>query len=209
MRQTLRRKQRIAQCGDRATGSERGQEEAAKTAERLAALGSVKAIYASPLERARETAAAISKALQLAVRIERGLLECDFGEWTGCQLADLAKLPEWQKVQRHPSGFRFPKGESFAELAARVASTIERLVALHPGEVIVAVSHADPIKIALGDALGQPLDLMQRTMVSPCSVSAVAYGEGPPMVLALNSTGELASLGLAAPAPDAAKGAAK
>jgi len=74
--------------------------------------------------------------------------------------------------------------------------------------VIVAVSHADPIKIALGDALGQPLDLMQRTMVSPCSVSAFAYGEGPPTVLALNSTGELASLGLAA-APEATKGAAR
>jgi probable phosphoglycerate mutase len=176
--------------------SERGLEEAARTAERLAALGTVRALYSSPLERARETAAVIGRRLGVATRIERGLLECDFGDWTGGALAELAKLPEWQTVLRHPSGFRFPHGESFTELAARVASAVERLVAAHAGEVIVAVSHADPIKIALGDALGQPLDLMQRTVVSPCSVSVVAYSSGPPMVLALNSTGELANLGI-------------
>ncbi len=180
--------------------SERGLEEAGRTAERLAVLGSVKALYASPLERARETAGAIGARLGLATSIERGLLECDFGDWTGKPLAELAKLPEWQTVQRHPSGFRFPQGESFAELAARVAGTVERLVAAHPGEVIVAVSHADPIKVAVGDALGQPLDLMQRTVISPCAVSVVAYGAGSPAVLAVNSTGELANLGIAPPA---------
>jgi probable phosphomutase (TIGR03848 family) len=177
--------------------SERGIEEADRTAERLAALGSVRALYSSPLERSRETAQLIAKRLGLATRIERGLLECDFGEWTGCQLSELSKLPEWQTVQRHPSGFRFPGGESFLDLAARVARTVERLVAAHRGEVIVAVSHADPIKVAVGDALGQPLDLMQRTVISPCSVSVVAYSAGPPAVLAVNSTGELANLGIA------------
>ena len=125
---------------------------------------------ARPLSRSR-------KRLGLKVKVERGLFECDFGEWTGKELKDLSKLPEWQTVQRHPSGFRFPSGESFVELQARLAGTIERLVARHPGEVIVAVSHADPIKIAIGDALGVPLDLVQRTVISPCSVSVVAYGE--------------------------------
>jgi probable phosphomutase (TIGR03848 family) len=180
--------------------SEKGLEEAARTAERLSALGSVRALYASPLERARETAGVIGKRLGLPTRIERRLLECDFGDWTGASLAELAKLPEWQTVQRHPSGFRFPNGESFTELAARVAGAIERLVAQHPGQVIVAVSHADPIKIAIADALGQPLDLMQRTVISPCSVSVVAYSSGPPVVLAMNTTSELASLGIAPPA---------
>jgi probable phosphomutase (TIGR03848 family) len=190
--------------------SEKGLEEASRTAERLAALGSVKALYSSPLERARETAAAISRATGLATRIDRGLLECDFGDWTGGVLADLAKLPEWQTVQRHPSGFRFPNGESFAELAARVATTIERLAAAHPGELIVAVSHADPIKLAVADALGQPLDLMQRTVISPCSVSVVSYGAGPPTVLAVNTNGELANLGIGAtPAPEKTKRGAR
>ena len=60
--------------------------------------------------------------------VERGLFECDFGEWTGGELAKLAKLPEWQQVQRHPSGFRFPGGESFLEMQARLSSAVEKIV---------------------------------------------------------------------------------
>ena len=104
-------------------------------------------------------------------------------------------------MQRHPSGFRFPNGESFVELQARLAGTIERLVARHPGEVVVAVSHADPIKIAVGDALGVPLDLVQRTVISTCSVSAVSYGRNIPVVLTVNSMGDLSPLGIAKPPP--------
>ncbi len=179
--------------------SERGLAEARTAGERLAALDSVHAIYASPLERARETAGAIAKQVGQRVRIERGLLECDFGEWTGKELSKLAKLPEWQTVQRHPSGFRFPGGESFLEMQLRIADTVERLRQRHPGEVIVCVSHADVIKVAVTDALGVPLDLMQRTVISPCSVTVVAYSLGAPTVLGVNSTGALASLGIAKP----------
>ncbi len=182
--------------------SERGLVEADLAGRRLAELGSVRAIYSSPLERARETASAIARHVGHSVRIERGLLECDFGDWTGEALIRLSKLPEWQSVQRHPSGFRFPGGESFIEMQGRIAGTIERLCARHPGEVIVLVSHADPIKVAVTDALGVPLDLMQRTVVSPCSITVVVYGTGAPTVLAVNSTGELAQLGFgAAPVP--------
>ncbi len=176
----------------------RGREEARAVGERLAAVGSVKALYSSPLERARETAAAISAAVGVRVATERLLIECDFGEWTGAELARLRKLPEWSAVQRHPSGFRFPGGESFVELQGRMARAVQALRARHPGEVVVAVSHADPIKIAVGDALGVPLDLVQRTVISPCSVSVVAYGPDGPAVLAVNSTGDLSALGLAA-----------
>jgi probable phosphoglycerate mutase len=177
--------------------SDKGLGEAELAGSRLAGLGSVAAIYVSPLERARETASAISRQVGLAVRIDRGLLECDFGDWTGKELVKLAKFPEWQAVQRHPSGFRFPGGESFMELQGRIAATVERLCEKHPGEVVVAVSHADPIKIAVTDALGVPLDLMQRTVISPCSITVVAYGNAAPSVLAVNSTGELAHLGIA------------
>jgi probable phosphoglycerate mutase len=61
---------------------------------------------------------------------------------------------------------------------------------------VIAVSHADPIKIAIADALGQPIDLMQRTVVSPCSVSVISYGSVLPTVLTVNSTGTLSDLGL-------------
>ena len=101
--------------------AEAGVQQALRAAERIAALKSVDAIYASPLERARETAAPIAAARNLKVRIDKGLLECDFGDWTGRELSDLYKLPEWTTVQRAPSTFRFPGGESFPEMQARMA----------------------------------------------------------------------------------------
>jgi probable phosphoglycerate mutase len=174
-----------------------GRAQAQAAADRIAALKDVAAVYASPLERTRETAKPIAEARGLKVQIERGLLECDFGAWTGSKLRDLMKLPEWQTVQRYPSGFRFPDGESFAEMQTRMVGAIDQLVARHPGETIVAVSHADPIKAALAQALGTHLDLFQRIIVSPCSISAVLYGPTGPAVLAANSTGDdLTRLGL-------------
>jgi len=170
--------------------AEQGVAQAEAVAARLAALGKVDAVYASPLERTRETAAPIAAARGLKVRRARGLLECDFGEWTGRKLKELAKLDEWTTVQRHPSGFRFPGGESFSEMQHRIVGATQQLVADHPGGTVVAVSHADPIKAAVAHALGTHLDLFQRIVVSPCSVSAVLYTAGGPIVLAVNSTGD-------------------
>jgi probable phosphoglycerate mutase len=157
-------------------------------AERLASMGKVAAIYASPLERARETAEPIAKRLGLKVAVERGLIECDFGDWTSGELKSLRKLPEWRQVQSWPSGFRFPDGESFPEMQCRVNAAVARLRSRHPGATIVAVSHADPIKAAVADALGTHLDLFQRIAISPCSVTAIAYTETGPTVLGVNST---------------------
>jgi probable phosphoglycerate mutase len=171
-----------------------GNQQAAAVAERIKALKAVDAIYASPLERTRETAAPIAKARNLKVIADRGLLECDFGEWTGQELKTLMKDPGWAGVQRHPSGFRFPGGESFPEMQARIVGALNRLQQAHPGETIVAVSHADPIKAAVADAVGTPLDLFQRIVISPCSVTAIAYSLTGPMVLAINSTGALTDL---------------
>jgi len=114
------------------------------------------------------------------------LLECDFGDWTGAQLSKLRKLPEWKAVQRNPSGFRFPGGESFSEMATRMSSTIDRYRAKHAGGTVVAVSHADPIKAAAAVALGVPLDLFQRIDISPCSMTIVAYGNEGPFVHCVN-----------------------
>jgi probable phosphomutase (TIGR03848 family) len=182
--------------------SDEGQDQAQNVAERIAALDSVTggrpvAVYASPLERTTETARAIAKRLGLRVRTERGLVECDFGEWTGARLSSLASKPEWRQVQGCPSAFRFPGGESFLEMQARVSGAISRLVHLHRGETVVAVSHADPIKAALSSAAGTPLDLFQRLVVSPCSVSVLAFSDGgAPHVLTVNSTASLGELAL-------------
>ena len=164
-------------------------------AARIAELEKVDAVYASPLERTRETAAPIAKTLGQRVKIDRGLLECDFGAWTGASLRRLARKREWAAVQRHPSGFRFPGGESFLEMQARIADVVRRLVALHPGRAIVAVSHADPIKALLAHVLGTPLDLFQRLVVAPASISAVAFRREGATVLTVNSMdGGLAAL---------------
>jgi len=175
--------------------ADKGREQAEAVAARIGDLKRVDAVYASPLERTRETAAPIGKARGLKVIAEKGLLECEFGEWTGRQLKDLMKLPEWKTVQRYPSGFRFPGGESFTEMQSRITGALQRLVAAHRGGVVVAVSHADPIKAAVAAALGTHLDLFQRIVVSPCSVTAIAYGTEGPIVLTVNSvTGPLSTL---------------
>jgi probable phosphomutase (TIGR03848 family) len=169
--------------------SEDGRAQADAAAIRIKELKQVDAIYASPLERTRETAAPIAAARGLRVTTDRGLLECDFGEWTGQELKGLAKLPEWATVQRYPSGFRFPGGESFTDMQTRIVDAVQRLVARHPGGVVVAVSHADPIKAAVAHALGTHLDLFQRIVISPASITAIAYGGTGPAVLTVNSTG--------------------
>lgn len=172
--------------------SEEGRAQAEAAAARLAALSPAPvAVYASPLERTRQTAAPIAKALGVRVATDKGLLECDFGDWTGRQLAQLAKKPEWRTVQSAPSSFRFPSGESFAEMATRTWETLQRLARAHWGRAIVCVSHADPIKAVLSHAAGAPLDMFQRLSVAPCSVSTVVLSEHGPMVLNVNTTGSL------------------
>lgn len=174
--------------------ADEGMAQAEAVAERLAVLKKVDAIYASPLERTRETAAPIGRRLKLKVTPDKGLLECDFGDWTGAELKSLNKLPEWRGVQQHPSGFRFPGGESFREMQARIAATVDTLRARHPGQTVIVVSHADPIKVAVADAAGTHLDLFQRVVISPCSVTAIAYSNSGPYLLTVNSTGDLAEL---------------
>jgi probable phosphomutase (TIGR03848 family) len=175
--------------------SDAGRAQAEGVAARLAGLAHPPtAVYASPLERAAETAAPIARALGLRVRTAPGLLECDFGEWTGKRLSALRRRREWRQVLLAPSTFRFPRGESFSELQVRTWTASLELAARHDGETIVAVSHADPIKAIVATALGVPLDLFQRTVVSTCSVSVVRLGPGTPLVLCVNAVGELNEL---------------
>ena len=174
---------------------EAGRLQAGAVAARLARLPRVEAIYASPLERARETAAPIAEARGLPVRIERDLVDLNIGQWTGLSLKRASQKPEWQIIQRHPSGFRFPGGESFTEMQARMVSAVGRLVWRHQGKAVVAVSHADPIKALVAHAMGTPLDLFQRIAIAPASVTAILYRTAGPTVLTVNSIdGDLAPL---------------
>jgi probable phosphoglycerate mutase len=167
--------------------SDEGRKQAEAVATRLESIPKIAAIYASPLERARETATPLARARRLALRLDPALSELDIGAWTGVSLKRAFRKPEWQIIQRHPSGFRFPGGESFTEMQARVTTALGRLAARHRGQTIVAVSHADPIKAAVAHALGTPLDLFQRIYIAPASISAIAYRPEGPAVLTVNS----------------------
>ena len=169
--------------------SELGKEQASKVATNLSMLDNVTAVYASPMERTLETAKPIASAFGLKVQRNRGLIEADFGKWTGRKLSDLRKLSDWEIVQKNPSLFRFPDGESFIEIQSRMVETITRISDKHRGEIVIAVSHADTIKAFLTAMLGTPLDLFQRLHISPCSVSPVILGNGSPFVLAVNASG--------------------
>lgn len=170
-----------------------GAEQAESAAERLAPLR-LAAILSSPQERCRQTARAIASRQPepLRVRVDKGLSECDYGDWQGRALKDLAKEGLWKTVQTQPSAARFPGGESLREMQDRSVSAVRRhdaAIASGAGEdaVWVASSHGDVIKSVLADALGMHLDLFQRINVDPGSLSIVRYTETRPMVLGFNT----------------------
>jgi probable phosphomutase (TIGR03848 family) len=172
---------------------ETGEKQAADAGVRLAGVP-LAAIVTSPLERCRETAAAISKAqaTRLAVRSEKDVAEVDYGTWTGLAIKDLQKEPLWRTVQAHPAGVVFPDGESMAHMSARAVSAVRRWDAAieaenGPDAVWVLTSHGDPIKAILADALGMHLDAFQRIVVDPASLSVIRYSPLRPFVLAMNS----------------------
>jgi broad specificity phosphatase PhoE len=155
----------------------------------LGTLPPIGALYCSPLTRTRETAGIVGKVLDLAPVERADLVDCNAGDWAGTPLKDLAKKPEWPTVMHYPSGFCFPGGEAIRDMQARMVATMHELVKAYPGQTVVAVSHADPIKSVLADALGVHLDLFQRIVVSPGSVSAISYGDPSPSVVLVNWTG--------------------
>jgi probable phosphomutase (TIGR03848 family) len=173
--------------------SDEGIAQAEAAATRLAKLA-IAAVYASPIERTTQTAQYIAARLDLPVVPLDGALEADYGEWTGGAIAELAKTDEWKVVQVAPSRARFPGGESIREMQARIVSAIDTLVAQHPHETVVVVSHADPIKSAIAHYTGMHLDMFQRVFVSPASITVLEFHPFGVMLLKCNDTGSLDEL---------------
>lgn len=148
------------------------------------------AVYSSPLERAMETAGPLARSKKLKVSPRPALGEIKYGDWQGRSLALLSRRKMWSVVQSTPSLARFPGGESFREAQARVVGELEALRMLHPSPkaMIVCVSHADAIKLALSHYLGQPMDLFQRLMVDPASISILMLTESRVRVVRINDT---------------------
>jgi probable phosphomutase (TIGR03848 family) len=170
--------------------NEEGQLQVAALAERLASTP-IAAVYSSPLERARETAEPLAARLGLAVQILNGAAESGCGDWTGQLIEELSKGDLWRQVQVCPSAFRFPGGESFAEIQARMVVTLDGLRAAHPGQTLAMVSHADPIKLAVAFYTGVPLDLFQRLVVAPASITELEFTPFRTLLVRLNDTAHL------------------
>jgi probable phosphoglycerate mutase len=170
-----------------------GEAQAGGLAQRLAALR-IDAVYSSPLERCMETATAIAGPRDLVARPVRELQEVGYGEWTGRSFAQLTRTALWKKVQQSPSSVRFPGGETLVEAQRRGVSALEALAARHPRGTVAIVSHADLIRLALAHYAGVHIDLFQRIVVSPASVSAVLLGDRIPRILRVNDTGTLDDL---------------
>lgn len=180
----------------------------------------IAAVVSSPMQRCRETITPLAHAHDLPVVLDDGLIEVDYGTWTGRPLAELGGEPLWKTVQQHPSAAVFPDGEALAAMAARAVASVRAQLATHrkgpdrdtegdaadsvadddPDGVIVLCSHGDVIKAILADALGSHLDLFQRISVAPASISVVRYTDHRTFVDRLGDTGTLRGLGAVPPA---------
>jgi probable phosphomutase (TIGR03848 family) len=173
--------------------SEKGVGQAEAAATRLAALP-IAAIYASPIERTTQTARCIAAHHHLDVLPLPGVIEADYGDWTGGKISDLAKTDEWKVVQVAPSRAQFPGGESIRAMQARMVDALDAVVAAHPNETVVVVSHADPIKSAIAHYTGMHLDLFQRLHVSPASATVLDFHAYGVLLVKCNDTGGLEDL---------------
>lgn len=171
-----------------------GRGQAERAAEHFAALGAVQEIVSSPLRRCRETAAAVAARLGLDVRVDEGLRETDFGRWEGLTFGEVRErygddLTAWlASPDTAPTG----GGESFEQVADRVAAARDRLVARYAGRTVLLVTHVTPIKTLVRLALEAPARSLFRMELSAASISTVAYyGDGNASVRLLNDTSHL------------------
>ena len=169
-----------------------GRAQAEALAQRLASV-EIEAIYTSPLERTRETAEIVAAPHELPVITRDGLGEVRFGRWTGESLEKLRRRRLWRAVQFAPSSARFPGGESFYEMQTRIVTELEELRGKHPKQTIAAVSHADVIKAAVAHYAGVHLDLFQRLIISPASLTVLVLDGPVPHLVCVNDTGHLRS----------------
>lgn len=170
--------------------SDAGRAEADAMAARMRDI-KIDAIYASPLERAVETARPVARAHGLRVRTREELGEVRYGDWEGRSLRALSRTKLWRRVMARPSEVRFPGGETIREAQMRAVDAVERIRGDHEDGAVAVVTHADIIRLLVAHYAGIHIDLYQRIAVGTASVSVVWLGRGGPRVLKLNDTGSL------------------
>lgn len=149
------------------------------------------AIYSSPLERAVETAEYLARPRRLEIQRRTGLGELKIGAWENCKIEELNQTDEWRMYQVYPSGARPPDGETGRELQMHAVDEVEAICAAHPEGTIAIVSHADTIAAIVAHYAGIHLDLFQRLIVSPASVTVLWISPWGPRLLRFNDAGPL------------------
>jgi len=146
----------------------------------------IKVVFASPLERAVETAEPLARSLHLKLHLRPDLMDLDVGSWAGRSWKMLNRTKLGKVIQQTPSQFQFPGGESFIQVQERVVADLDAIIEKHEKELVVVVFHADPIKLAIAHYLGMPLDSFQRLVISPGSVTVLQISNTAARLLALN-----------------------
>lgn len=145
------------------------------------------AIYASPITRCAETARIVAGPHRLAVKMRRDLGEVEYGKWTDRSFKTLYRTKLWNVVQRWPSGFRFPEGEALREVQSRSVAAVEELRSKHRKHTVCVVSHADVIRLVVAHYLGVHIDLFQRIIIGPGSITVVNVNDNGPRVLTVGA----------------------
>jgi probable phosphoglycerate mutase len=167
--------------------NEKGQKQAQALSDALKDVP-LKAVFASPLERAMETAQPIAESHKLTIMQEPDLMDTHVGRWQGRSWKSLRLTKAWKIVQHAPSRFRFPDGESFPETQLRIVNVLESILQKYnkPKDVIAVVFHADPIKLAVAHFLGMPLDHFQRLGCDTGSLTALHTSQTGAFLIKLN-----------------------
>lgn len=167
--------------------SEEGRRQSVRLADRLQAKP-LRALYSSPLQRARETAVPLAERSGISADIEPALNELDFGAWTGREIASLCDDPLWRSFNALRSRTRAPGGESMLEAQARIVAFLEDMHDRHADAPVAVVSHGDVLKAAVLHYLGMPLDSFLRFELEPASITVLELAPWGSRILALNDT---------------------
>lgn len=162
--------------------TERGALQAKRVAEFLAGHArDARALYSSPLQRARLTAGAIAEPLTLAVELAEDLSEYHLGSWEGKSYDELYNQHRlWHHMKRDPD-YAPHGGESPRQVADRITGALRRIAAAHRGERVIVVAHGGALSMAMGALLDGDYTQWRRVMRN-CAVSEIRLEPEPELV---------------------------
>lgn len=169
------------------TLSEIGLKQSNEIAQSLRPLN-INAIFSSPLERCLMTVQPLAQQRKKRIQQLEGIIEMNYGDWSGRKLNELAKEKLWRRIQKTPSRVTFPNGESFVQASRRIERTLTSLSSKHPKSTILICSHGDIIKIAVQLTVGSELDRFQRIIIDPASLTTVEWNGSSRTLIATNQS---------------------